>query len=119
MGNGVGLAGGFVAVGPGDAGLGEDIAIRVVGHGVHAPCRRIAVGGQAIEVVVGIGICFPGQVVSLGVEVADGSVEIVGDVHGSFDCLRGMPVGEYSQVWSIPPMAAEVVCPVAFASFRR
>ncbi|OAV64470.1 hypothetical protein Barb6XT_02794 [Bacteroidales bacterium Barb6XT] len=81
--NGVGLAGGFVAVGAVNVGLGEDIAVRVVGHGVHAACCPVAVGGQAVEVVVGISVRFPCPVVGLGKEVTGKSVEIVGDVHDS------------------------------------
>ncbi|OAV64385.1 hypothetical protein Barb6XT_02825 [Bacteroidales bacterium Barb6XT] len=80
VGDGVGLAGRFVAVGAVDVGLGEDIAVRVVGHGMY---HRIPVGSQALEVVVGIGVCFPCQVIGLGEEVVGKSVEIVGDVHNA------------------------------------
>ncbi|OAV64626.1 hypothetical protein Barb6XT_02740 [Bacteroidales bacterium Barb6XT] len=81
--NGVGLAGRFIAVGAGDVGFGEDIAVRVVGHRVY---HRIPVGSQAFEVVVGIGVCFPCQVIGLGEEVAGKSVEIVSDVHNACGC---------------------------------
>ncbi|OAV65731.1 hypothetical protein Barb6XT_02275 [Bacteroidales bacterium Barb6XT] len=81
--NGVGFAGRFIAIGTRYVGLGKDIAVRVVGHRVHTACRCIAVGSQAFEVVVGIGVCFPCPVVGLGEEIAGKSVEIVGDVHDS------------------------------------
>ncbi|OAV67783.1 hypothetical protein Barb6XT_01328 [Bacteroidales bacterium Barb6XT] len=81
--DGIRLAGRFIAVGAGDVGLGKDIAVRVVGHRVHAACRCIAVGSQAFEIVVGIGVCLLFQVVGLGKEVTGKSVEIVGDVHNA------------------------------------